>query len=270
MTLLSNIRNLFKNIDAAGLMYGVTPLEIGIFLTVGLFVCIVVLAWACCRAKSAKKELSIKDAEIDALRRTIAEINEEKESLASSEQTLKDKCEKFKELYTSLNVLNLVLSIQVKKLEDSTEESESVKVGLQSELSSKEAELSLIKTNLEALQSECDQKAKLLDEANNKIANEVADKTALEESVARLQDANRILSETIDSLKAQIDNLTGENSRIDGGASDGTLEEPDDSATGIQDEAPAADNINPEEFEETNAEQDDNNEGKHTKYHCRT
>ncbi len=161
-----------------------------------------------------RNKYSIMKGKVDDLSKTIAELKKENEILGTSEQKFKDECEKTTKSNASLNNKNLTLTNKVKALEEKITQLESNQLRQQSELSEKEAIISMMGANYDKLQSDYNNNKEQLEEANRTIECEKTAKKVLEENLAQLQERNRILSEKSDSLQVAVDELASENSRL--------------------------------------------------------
>lgn len=157
---------------------------------------------------------SILEGKADDLSKTITELKKEKEILGTSEQKYKDECEKTTKSNASLNGKNLALTNKVKALEEKITQLELIQSRQQSELSEKDAKISMMGDNYDKLHSDYNNNKEQLEEAYRTIEGEKSAKIGLEEKLAQLQEENRILSEKSDSLQVVVDELASENSQL--------------------------------------------------------
>lgn len=157
---------------------------------------------------------TILDGKIADLNQSIAELMREKVFLYSSEQKLKDECEKATKSNASLNAKNLALTSKVSELEEKNKQLESIHTRLQSEISERDSTISTFRTNYNNLLSEYNDKEGELEEVNKIKEFKKVEKEGLRENINKLQERNHVLSEKLDLLQVAVDKLTSENSRL--------------------------------------------------------
>lgn len=161
-----------------------------------------------------KNKYSILEGKADDLSKIITELKNENEILGTSEQKYKDECEKTTKSNASLNGKNLALTNKVKAFEEKITQLELIQSRQQSELSEKDAKISMMGDNYDKLHSDYNNNKEQLEEAYRTIEGEKSAKIGLEEKLAQLQEENRILSEKSDSLQVVVDELASENSQL--------------------------------------------------------
>ena len=161
-----------------------------------------------------KNKYSILEGKVGDLSKTIAELKKEHEILENSEQKFKDKYEKATKSNASLNGKNLALTNKIKALEEKKTQLKTDQLKLQSELSDKDAIISMMGAKYNKLQSDYNNNKEQLEEINKTFEDEKTAKKVLEENITQLQEKNRILSENFDSLQVTVDELANENSRL--------------------------------------------------------
>ena len=161
-----------------------------------------------------KNKYSILEGKVGDLSKTIAELKKEHEILENSEQKFKDKYEKATKSNASLNGKNLALTNKIKALEEKKTQLKTDQLKLQSELSDKDAIISMMGAKYNKLQSDYNNNKEQLEEINKTFEDEKTAKKVLEENITQLQEINRILSENFDSLQVTVDELANENSRL--------------------------------------------------------
>lgn len=157
---------------------------------------------------------TILDGKIADLNQSIAELMREKVILYSSEQKLKDECEKATKSNASLNAKNLALTSKASELEEKNKQLESIHTRLQSEISERDSTISTFRTNYNNLLSEYNNKEGELEEVNKIKEFKKVEKEGLRENINKLQERNHVLSEKLDLLQVAVDKLTSENSRL--------------------------------------------------------
>lgn len=157
---------------------------------------------------------TILDGKIADLNQSIAELMREKVFLYSSEQKLKDECEKATKSNASLNAKNLALTSKASELEEKNKQLESIHTRLQSEISERDSTISTFRTNYNNLLSEYNNKEGELEEVNKIKEFKKVEKEGLRENINKLQERNHVLSEKLDLLQVAVDKLTSENSRL--------------------------------------------------------
>ena len=161
-----------------------------------------------------ENKYSILEEQISGLNQTIDQMKKEKEILDSHNKKLKEDYKNATISNTSLTDKNLALTNKVEELENSVLQLNSLHTKNLSELSEKDAKISVIGTEYANLQSELNCKKGELEELYKTMESERAEKKKLEEEFSLLKKESHNLSVKSNLLQETVDSLTSENSHI--------------------------------------------------------